>query len=897
MMPANSMMGTPNSAMMANGPMMGQPGQMIPMVSHDGSGSSTPQQSAPALDWGIPPATRAKYASAFQQADRGRSGFLAGVPARNILLRSGLPQNVLAQIWALSDVDNDGKLSLEEFILSGYFCDQAQKGEPMPKVVPPNLVPPSLRKAKESASSGGTPVSVKSGAEDLASPTSFEDKRRENFNKGQAELERRRQSLIEEQKKDDEERKKKEKEEAEEKEKQKRELERQRLAEWEAQRKAELIQHRQREQEKVLFLKAKQDNLMQELEARREKVKTLTTGISDTRSGVTDVKTFIDGMRSSRDSKMADMNSLKVQLKDQNARLISVTQEKAKLDARSALTEAKIEEGRGEEISHFELLKQEKEKEVTVLREKLAGLKVTEEERKSKVEGVKQVLMELREKLKLIIEVCRNLFATFDNERREVKAEKAKRIRELTDPDAAWGSGFEAPSVVAAAIPPQSTAPDPLSSVKSQDYIKYRALYEYEARNDDELGFKVGDMLLVHPGQDHEPGWLGGELNGRVGWFPEAYAEKVTEGGLQPIAEEDSVSSSTNTLAPPIPAVSEGESNDSKSTARILHDWASTKESELNLVKGENISVTSTSNENWWQGESLEGKKGYFPSNFVTTEHLEARGNTPVEAPEVIGSSPEVVSAPEAVSGDEIRCVALYPYNSEEPGDLNFEQGDIIILVSQTEDWWTGRIGDRTGVFPFNYVEIIKDGEFKNVDAPQIPEAQKPSHDDSNDALPEASNDGSITEEASGKSPEIATVVAPYEASSKEQISLQKGQMILIKKKNSSGWWQGEVQGGKGKKRQIGWFPANYVTVVGGVSSGSEKTSSGATPGSEEAPKSEPQLKFKALFPYAANHEDELPFEADDVIILISKDEEAWWKGECKGLVGVFPSNYVELIE
>ena len=54
-----------------------------------------------------------------------------------------------------------------------------------------------------------------------ASPASFEDKRKENFDKGQEVLEKRRQSLIEEQKKIEEERKRKEKEEAEAKEKQK----------------------------------------------------------------------------------------------------------------------------------------------------------------------------------------------------------------------------------------------------------------------------------------------------------------------------------------------------------------------------------------------------------------------------------------------------------------------------------------------------------------------------------------------------------------------------------------------------------------------------------------------------------------------------------------------------
>ena len=65
-----------------------------------------------------------------------------------MLLQSGLPQNVLAQIWGLADVDSDGRLSTEEFILAGHLCDLALKGEPLPPVgnLPAALVPPTLRK-------------------------------------------------------------------------------------------------------------------------------------------------------------------------------------------------------------------------------------------------------------------------------------------------------------------------------------------------------------------------------------------------------------------------------------------------------------------------------------------------------------------------------------------------------------------------------------------------------------------------------------------------------------------------------------------------------------------------------------------------------------------------------
>ena len=85
-------------------------------------------------------------------------------------------------------------------------------GEPLPPQLPPNLIPPSARK-------GATPGTPVANAPTGVVGATFEDKRKENFSKGQEVLEKRRQSLIEEQRKIEEERKRKEKEEAEAKEK------------------------------------------------------------------------------------------------------------------------------------------------------------------------------------------------------------------------------------------------------------------------------------------------------------------------------------------------------------------------------------------------------------------------------------------------------------------------------------------------------------------------------------------------------------------------------------------------------------------------------------------------------------------------------------------------------
>jgi amphiphysin len=49
--------------------------------------------------------------------------------------------------------------------------------------------------------------------------------------------------------------------------------------------------------------------------------------------------------------------------------------------------------------------------------------------------------------------------------------------------------------------------------------------------------------------------------------------------------------------------------------------------------------------------------------------------------------------------------VALYDFAAQTEGDLEFKVGDRIEVVERTEsteDWWTGRLGGRTGVFPGN---------------------------------------------------------------------------------------------------------------------------------------------------------------------------------------------------
>ncbi|KAJ7590631.1 hypothetical protein C8J56DRAFT_887202 [Mycena floridula] len=107
------------------------------------------QARAPKIPWALGKAEKKSYDSIFRAWTKG-SNFISGETALEVFGQSGLAKDDLAQIWALADVDNRGKLNVAEFHVAMGLIYRKLNGNDIPETLPAELVPPSARDLNES---------------------------------------------------------------------------------------------------------------------------------------------------------------------------------------------------------------------------------------------------------------------------------------------------------------------------------------------------------------------------------------------------------------------------------------------------------------------------------------------------------------------------------------------------------------------------------------------------------------------------------------------------------------------------------------------------------------------------------------------------------------------------
>ncbi|XP_068631044.1 CD2-associated protein isoform X2 [Battus philenor] len=115
-----------------------------------------------------------------------------------------------------------------------------------------------------------------------------------------------------------------------------------------------------------------------------------------------------------------------------------------------------------------------------------------------------------------------------------------------------------------------------------------------------------------------------------------------------------------------------------------------------------------------------------------------------------------------------------------------------------------------------------------------------------------------------------------YDASEPDELTIRPGDILRDVERLPGGWWRGELRGRRGM------FPDNFVSIH------TEHTTTRSV---------EVQGRCRAVFSYQPANPDELPLCVGDVLEVLGEVEEGWWQGRRQGRVGVFPSNFVVMLE
>lgn len=250
-------------------------------------------------------------------------------------------------------------------------------------------------------------------------------------------------------------------------------------------------------------------------------------------------------------------------------------------------------------------------------------------------------------------------------------------------------------------------------------------------------------------------------------------------------------------------------------------------------------------------------------------------------------------------------CKVLHDYEKEQGDELALVKGQIVKIVKEEDEgWWEGSIhptGEQ-GWFPSNFVE--------KCDAPAAPAAAK-QEPEAAPAKKMGMPFGAMAMPGMGGVPGLrkatkygvqkiyAKVTFDYDAEKDDELTMKAGDMVEVTKQDDEGWWTGILQGKEGA------FPSNFVELVeGGAAAPAAAKPMGPPKGGIGAAfmgavvKTNKAEQCKVLHDYKAENSDELSLKAGDIVEITEKGvDEGWWEGKVNGQTGVFPNNFVEIIE
>uniref|UniRef100_A0A8C8DHT2 Dynamin-binding protein n=1 Tax=Oryzias sinensis TaxID=183150 RepID=A0A8C8DHT2_9TELE len=304
-----------------------------------------------------------------------------------------------------------------------------------------------------------------------------------------------------------------------------------------------------------------------------------------------------------------------------------------------------------------------------------------------------------------------------------------------------------------------------------------RARFEFLPSVSEELPLFPGDVIEVLSVVDEF--WLLGNKDGVTGQFPSTFVEEVT-----------------------IPSSKPGDR-----LYVCINDFSSAEAGHMSLKRGDVVvgesGGTMAFRESWQRGCNAWGTRGFFPTSCVKELYLSCRSRQLSER----SAQAQALELPPYALGQARALMNLHAQLNEE---LDFREGDLIIITGQPEPgWFMGELEGRRGHFPEGFVELL--GPLRS---PREPEEQK-------DIFTEEQH---IEEDG-------LYGVALYEFRAMEpgELDFDVGDRIRIVNTLEDGWLEGELQG------QLGVFPHRFVKIEDNRQKMEERTNVEAEEEKEDA--------------------------------------------------------------
>uniref|UniRef100_A0A673HMI9 SH3 domain containing 19 n=1 Tax=Sinocyclocheilus rhinocerous TaxID=307959 RepID=A0A673HMI9_9TELE len=215
--------------------------------------------------------------------------------------------------------------------------------------------------------------------------------------------------------------------------------------------------------------------------------------------------------------------------------------------------------------------------------------------------------------------------------------------------------------------------------------------------------------------------------------------------------------------------------------------------------------------------------------------------------------------------------IAEFDYNGTNTGELSFQKNEVLVLLEELDSkTFECQVGNAKGRVQKTHMKIIT--PLTNLLCNSAPQKNS-----SFSGMVE--NTGSLRAQA----------LYDFTAEGPGELVLKAGDVVSNVEQLDSEWYMGTC------RNITGFFPINYVKTL-------NKPGTSAPASSNEwqtKPSPEPVRGPRCVgrFDFEGEQSDELSFSEGDVIRLKEYVGDEWARGEVNGQVGIFPLNFVEVLE